>query len=84
MVVDWTEAYEGCLCRCGLGDRRDVIGMEETCRVFVARGGVARKRGGDRVSRRKASPSWSAPLVRSLARLYKGGGGGVLCCQGAV
>jgi hypothetical protein len=26
VVVDWTEAYEGCLCRCGLGDRRDVIG----------------------------------------------------------
>jgi hypothetical protein len=25
VVVDWTEAYEGCLCRCGLGDRRDVI-----------------------------------------------------------
>jgi hypothetical protein len=33
-VVDWMEAYEGCLCRDGLGERRDVMGK---C-VFVARG----------------------------------------------
>lgn len=88
VVVDWTEAYEGCRCRCGLGDKRDVICMEMCRVVVVARGGVAKKRGVDRVSRRKASPSWPAPLVRLLAgsraRLYKGGGGCVLCCQGAV
>lgn len=42
--------------------------------ILVARGGVAKKRGGDRVSTRKASPSWPAPLVRCLARLHKGGG----------
>jgi hypothetical protein len=69
VVVDWTEAYEGCLCRCGLGDRRDVIWG---C-VFVAYRG-AKKRDGDRVNRREAFPSYSTPLVRSLARLYKGGG----------
>lgn len=46
---------------------------------------VAKKRGGDRVSRRKASPSWSAPLVRSLARwLAYTKAEDVLCCQGAV
>lgn len=33
VVLDWTEAYEGCLCRCGLGDRRDVICMEVCNRV---------------------------------------------------
>ena len=33
VVVDWTEACEGCLCRCGLGDRRDVICMEMCNRV---------------------------------------------------
>ena len=36
-------------------------------KVFVARGDVTKKRGGDRVSRRKVSPSCSAPLVRPLA-----------------
>jgi hypothetical protein len=34
---------------------------------------VGKKRGGDRVSRREASPSCSCPSC-SLARLYKGGG----------
>ena len=69
VVVDWAKAYEGCLCRCGLGDRRDVIGMG-MCICGVC---VAKKRGGDRVSKREASPSCSCPSC-SLARLYKGGG----------
>jgi hypothetical protein len=25
-AVDWMEAYEECLCRCGLGERRDAMG----------------------------------------------------------
>jgi len=69
VVVDLISACEGCLCRCGLGDRRDVIGMG-MCICGVC---VAEKRGGDRVSRRRASPSCSCPSC-SLARLYKGGG----------
>jgi hypothetical protein len=31
VVVEWTEACEGCLCRCGLGDRRDVIWSGARC-----------------------------------------------------
>jgi len=78
-VVDWMEAYEGCLCRCGLGERRDVMGI---CGCSAWR--CHQKKGGDRMSRRTLSPSHPAPLVRSLARLYKAEDVLVLCCQGAV
>jgi hypothetical protein len=52
----------------------------EKCRVSVACRG-AKKRDGDRVTRRKASPSYSTPLVRSLACTKAED---VLCCQGAA
>lgn len=46
-VVDWMEAYEGCLCRCGLGERRDVMRKEGAWRCGMWR--CHQKRGGHRV-----------------------------------
>jgi hypothetical protein len=41
LVDDWMEAYEGCLCRCGLGDGRDDM-EREICRAWSGhrRGGA--------------------------------------------
>jgi hypothetical protein len=70
-AVDWMEAYEDCLCRCGLGERRDAMGK---CNCGASR--CQQKRGGDRMMTRRDTLSQShralLPLLfpRSLI-LYK-------------
>jgi hypothetical protein len=78
-VEDWMEAYEGCLCRCGLGERRDVMGM---C-VYVARGRCHQKRGGDRMTEQTDGRHLLAtiilPLLFAPSSLIVQSGGGVCC-----
>lgn len=81
-AVDWMEAYDECLCRCGLGERRDVMG-----RGVLSTWRYHQRRGDDRTTTADGGHLLAMPpllfLPPSLARLYKAQGR-VLCCQGAA
>jgi hypothetical protein len=87
LVDDWMEAYEGCLCRCGLGDGRDDM-ERDICRAWSGhrRGGaimVIGWRDGDHLL--TIMPLSFVPLsLIYKAELDMGPWAlqGVLCCQG--